>query len=383
MIFGELRFYALVAGAWIAFFGLPRRLRPGVLAISGLAFYAVFAASALWIVAAAILVTYLFGRGRTAAGTVIALVIALAAVKTLGWNGPSVLPNAEGVAVPLGISFLTFELIHVAVERRHGRIAGMSLVDLTAFAMFFPCRVAGPIRRYPAFMSAVADAAPSGQDVYRGLWRLLLGLAKKQLLVAPLYLAVAAWPAAETPLAAWRGLIACSLWIYLDFSAYSDIAIGVSRLFGIDVPENFRWPYWSVNIKDFWERWHISLSQWIRDYVFVPLGRRLYATPLRAHPVLLALITFELTFLIVGAWHGLGVNFLIWGAYHGLLLGGHHVYSRRAPAWLTEWPPYRSRFATLASRAVTWGLVTVGWVPFVFDAPQSARMLGLLAGAGR
>jgi alginate O-acetyltransferase complex protein AlgI len=383
MIFGELRFYALVAAAWIAFFGLPRRLRPAVLTVSGLVFYAVFAASALWIVAPAILVTYLFGRGRTAMGTVIALVIALAAIKALAMNGQSVLPSAGGVAVPLGLSFLTFELIHVAVERRHGRIAAMSLVDLTAFALFFPCRVAGPIRRYPAFMRAVAEAAPSGQDVYRGMWRLLLGLAKKQLLAEPLRLAVAVWPAADTPVAAWRGLIACSLWIYLDFSAYSDIAIGVSRLFGIEVPENFRWPYWSVNIKEFWERWHISLSQWIRDYVFVPLGRVLYATPLRARPVLLALITFETTFLIVGAWHGLGVNFLIWGAYHGLLLGAHHLYSRRAPAWLTEWPPYQSRVATLASRAVTWGLVTVGWVPFVFDARESARMLGLLAGVGR
>jgi alginate O-acetyltransferase complex protein AlgI len=383
MIFGELRFYALVAGAWIAFFGLPRRLRPGVLAISGLVFYALFAASALWIVAPAILLTYLFGRGRTAAGAVIALVITLATIKAFALNAQPMLPDGGGVAVPLGMSFLTFELIHVAVERRHGRIAGMSLVDLTAFAMFFPCRVAGPIRRYPAFMSAVADAAPSGQDVYRGIWRLLLGLGKKQLLAEPLRLAVAVWPIADTPVAAWRGLIACSLWIYLDFSAYSDIAIGVSRLFGIEVPENFRWPYWSVNIKDFWERWHISLSQWIRDYVFVPVGRGLYATPLRARPVLLALITFETTFLIVGAWHGLGVNFLIWGAYHGLLLGGHHVYSRRAPAWLTEWPPYQSRLATLASRAVTWALVTAGWVPFVFDMRQSARMLGLLAGAGR
>jgi alginate O-acetyltransferase complex protein AlgI len=383
MIFGELRFYALVAGAWMAFFGLPRRLRPGVLVVSGLVFYACFAAAALWIVTLAILGTYLFGRGRTAAGTVIALVIALAAVKALAGDGQSVLPIGGGVAVPLGFSFMAFELIHVAVERRRGRIDAMSLVELTAFALFFPCRVAGPIRRYPAFMSAVADAAPSGQDVFAGIWRLLLGLAKRQLLAEPLRIAVAVWPAAETPLAAWRGLIACSLWIYLDFSAYSDVAIGVSRLFGIGVPENFRWPYFSVNITQFWERWHISLSQWIRDYVFLPIGRALFATRLRMRPLLLALITFEATFLIVGAWHGLGVNFLIWGAYHGLLLGGHHVYSRLAPAWLAEWPPYHSRAAALASRALTFGLVTLGWVPFAFDVPHGARILKLLAGAGR
>jgi alginate O-acetyltransferase complex protein AlgI len=352
-----------------------------VLAVSGLVFYAGVAASALWIVAPAILGTYLFGRGRTAAGAVIALVIALAAIKTVAWNAP--VPTGGGVAVPLGFSFMTFELIHVAVERRRGRIDGMSLMELTAFALFFPCRVAGPIRRYPAFMSQVADAAPSAQDIYSGTWRLLLGLAKKQLLAEPLQLAVAAWPAADTPIAAWRGLLACSLWIYLDFSAYSDMAIGVSRLFGIEVPENFRWPYFSVNITQFWERWHISLSQWIRDYVFLPLGRALYATRLRTRPLLLAAIAFETTFLIVGAWHGMAINFLIWGAYHGLLLGGHHVYSRRAPAWLAEWPPYHSRLAVLASRALTFGLVTLGWVPFSFDVPQGARMLWLLAGAGR
>jgi alginate O-acetyltransferase complex protein AlgI len=383
MIFGDVRFYALVAGAWIAFFGLPPRLRPGVLATSGLLFYALFAPSALWMVVPAIVGTHLVGRGRAAAGTVIALVIALAVVKALAWNEQSVLPTGGGVVVPLGLSFMTFELIHVAVERRRGRINNMSLVDLTAFALFFPCRVAGPIRRYPAFMSAVAEAAPSGQDVFNGTWRLLLGLAKKQLLADPLQLAVAAWPAADTPFAAWRGLLACSLWIYLDFSAYSDIAIGVSRLFGIAVPENFRWPYFSVNITQFWERWHISLSQWIRDYVFQPLGRALYATRLRARPGLLALITFETTFLLVGAWHGMGINFLVWGAYHGLLLGGHHLYTRRAPAWLAEWPPYHSWLATFASRALTFALVTVGWVPFAFDLPQSVRILRLLAGGGR
>ena len=124
----------------------------------------------------------------------------------------------------------------------------------------------------------------------------------------------------------------------------------------------------SVNITQFWERWHISLSQWIRDYVFLPLGRALYGTRLRTRPVLLALITFETTFLLVGAWHGMGINFLVWGAYHGLLLGGHHLYARRAPAWLAEWPPAHSWLATLASRALTFGLVTLGWVPFVFDA---------------
>lgn len=382
MIFGELRFYALVVIAWAAFFGLPRTLRPGVLVVSGLVFYVWFAASALWIVGPAILGTYLFGRGRTATATVVGLAMALAAVKGAAWSGQPVLPTGGGVAVPLGLSFLTFELIHVAVERRRGRIRDVSLVDLTAFAMFFPCRVAGPIRRYPAFMAAVADAVPSGHNVSRGLWRILRGLAKKHLLAEPLQLAVAVWPMADTPVAAWRGLIACSLWIYLDFSAYSDIAIGVSRLFGIEVPENFRWPYLSVNITQFWERWHRSLSQWIRDYVFLPLGRALYGTRLRAWPVLLALITFETTFLIVGAWHGMALNFLIWGGYHGVLLGGHHLYRRWAPAWLAEWPPYHSRLASLASGVLTFALVTVGWVPFAFDVRQSARMLRLLAGAG-
>ncbi len=382
MIVTEVRFVVLVACSWLSFFLLPRRLRPHLLALSGLVFYGIYASPFLPLVVAVVLATHVLSRGS--AGGVAATGIALLLVYLK--LGPDTFgPTSIGVAVPLatpllplGFSFLALELMHFAIERRRNRIAVGSLVDLMAFAFFFPCRVAGPIKRYPDFMGAVGVAEASLENLYRGLVRVLIGLFKKVALADVIGLTVAEVTYADTAAHAWKIIIAYALQIYLDFSAYSDIAIGLSRMFGITVPENFRWPYLSPNIRDFWIRWHISLSSLVRDYVFLPVGRSLFNTPLRAHPTLIATISYLGAFVIVGAWHGLMWNFLVWGAYHGCLLTGYYVYTSRMPAGLATSALYRSRLADLAAGLVTFFLVAVGWVPFMTDLPRALGLLRLM-----
>jgi D-alanyl-lipoteichoic acid acyltransferase DltB (MBOAT superfamily) len=124
-------------------------------------------------------------------------------------------------------------------------------------------------------------------------------------------------------------------------------------MLGIVVPENFSYPYFATSIRDFWVRWHITLSEWVRDYSFVPLSRTLFGTALRPWPSVIAAISYLVTFVLVGAWHGLTAGFLVWGAYHGVLLGLHHVWRAKAPAALTRHPWYHSRAAAAVSIALT------------------------------
>ena len=146
------------------------------------------------------------------------------------------------------------------------------------------------------------------------------------------------------------------------------------------MPENFNRPYFSRNIREFWERWHMTLSRWIRDYVFMPLGRRLFQTALRPWPVAIAVTSYLISFTIVGAWHGLTARFVLWGVYHGAILSAYHVIRLKTPASVSSHPWYRSRVADGLRVAVTFLFVTVGWVPFMLPLENSQRVLALLFG---
>src|SRR3984957_2077208 len=190
--------------------------------------------------------------------------------------------------------------------------------------MFFPAMVAGPIKRYEDFLPKLRAADATLSDLQVGVTRILVGLVKK-FAVADLMTAFTNHLNAADIVRADRRvlpvwLLAYGIKIYFDFSGYSDIAIGSARLFGIRVPENFDWPYFRSNIASFWRHWHISLSRWLTDYVFIPLGGshvpagRVYANLL-------------VTMLVSGIWHGAGLNFLVWGAWHGVLLVFHRGWT--------------------------------------------------------
>jgi alginate O-acetyltransferase complex protein AlgI len=262
--------------------------------------------------------------------------------------------------LPLGISFFTFEFIHYAVDRKQNKTESGTLGEYLAFILFFPTMVAGPIKRYQQFLPKLrAELVDWSDDWHRGITRILTGLAKK-FAIADLLTAytnhlnvadIAVVHRAILPL--W--LLAYGMKIYTDFSAYSDIAIGSARLFGIPIPENFAWPYLQTNIAQFWRHWHISLTSWLMDYIYIPLGGS-RVSPSRVYLNVIA------TMLISGIWHGAGVNFVLWGLWHGVSLAIHRAYRHLRP--LPENPTPLSQFA---SWLLTFVVANLGWAFFCMD----------------
>ncbi len=372
MIVNEPLFIALVIGTVCTFFLVPVRWRHGILILSGICLYLFYAAEFLPLVAGLVLLTY-WVSGRLGVWiNVAALVGVMFYFKLQGGFGvisAGITPGqtlVDRLVFPLGLSFLTFELIHFSIERQRGKIPQASLASLAAFAFFFPCRIAGPIKRYQPFEKSVRSSRWSVEQLYRGLVRILWGFLKKVMLADLLVLAVPWMGQAHHPLQVWGGLVAYSFYIFLDFSAYSDIAIGISWLMGLNVPENFRAPYLSRNIREFWSRWHISLSSWLGDYLFLPISKRLATSKVHLKPQAAAAAGFLITFAICGLWHGPSANFLLWGLYHGALLSLYSFYraSRfstvRLDAMLKWWPALHQVLAP----GITFLVVTIGWVLF-------------------
>jgi D-alanyl-lipoteichoic acid acyltransferase DltB (MBOAT superfamily) len=275
------------------------------------------------------------------------------------------------IILPLAISFHTFQQIAFLVTVYKGRDAEASFERYLLFVLFFPQLIAGPIVRHeeiaPQF-SALARPSDRARDLAVGLSIFIVGLAKKVLLADPLApIANTAFAAAQSgavePAAAWLGALAYTLQLYFDFSGYSEMAVGLGRMFGIRLPINFWSPYQAKNITQFWRRWHITLSRFLRDFLYIPLGgNRVPAT--RSYFNLL------LTMLLGGLWHGAAWTFVIWGGYHGLLLMLHRAWrARRASAAPTVWG------AGLAA-ALTFLSVVVGWV--FFRAPDFATASHML-----
>ena len=291
---------------------------------------------------------------------------------TGAWNdlaratGLPALRPLDRVLLPLGVSFFTFEFIHFAADSYRGRIGRVPLREYAAFILFYPSMVAGPIKRIQDFLPKLREARSSSALAAQGVTRILAGLAKKHVLADTLTL----WSDrlnTDAVFAASRGqallwLLAYAGKIYLDFSAYSDIAIGSGYLFGIRIPENFNWPYSSRDIAEFWRRWHISLSSWIRDYVYIPLGGS------RAGEVRTS-VNLLLAFAISGLWHGAAYNFVAWGLWHGVLLVCHRLWKRTGRS-----------LPTAASIALTFGTVNIGWAFFCMDLRRATFVLGRLAG---
>lgn len=261
-------------------------------------------------------------------------------------------PDAVVPHLPIGLSFFIFQSISYLVDVYRGTSPkARSWFDLALYISMFPQLIAGPIVRYSTVAEALRERRVSRHDVYRGCMLFVVGLAYKVLVannVAEVADAVFALPAGQlSTVAAWTGTVAYTLQIYFDFAGYSLMAIGIGRLMGFRFPRNFNYPYIARSITEFWRRWHISLSTWFRDYLYIPLGGNRRGKT-RTY------INLFVVFILCGLWHGAAWTFLVWGLFHGLIL----VLERSGFARVLErlWAPARHLYVLL--------LVMIGWVLF-------------------
>ncbi len=274
------------------------------------------------------------------------------------------------IALPIGISFYTFQGISYVLDVYQGRIrANRSFLDFGTYVAMFPHQIAGPIVRYADIAPELTNRRVTIETFGLGAERFIVGLAKK-MLVANTFARMAdavfnAPVTGVTPAIAWVGAVAYMFQIYFDFSGYSDMAIGLGRMVGFDFKENFNYPYMARSIQEFWRRWHISLSGWFRDYLYIPLGGSRGSTLATYRNLLIV-------FFVTGLWHGASWNFIVWGLYHGLFL----LVERAGLGKQLE------RMSVLLARAYTLVVVLVGWV--FFRAPDLTaavfylqRMVGL------
>ncbi|MDH4362527.1 MAG: MBOAT family protein [Acidimicrobiia bacterium] len=300
------------------------------------------------------------------------------------------LPGLD-VVLPVGISFFTFQAVSYVVDTYRGEVDDRSLLDFTLYLSFFPHLVAGPIVRASEFLPQLTGRRHRGDvDVVGAAWWIGRGLFKKvvvatflaQSVVDPVFAA----PSAATRLQLLAALYGYAMQIYADFSGYTDIAIGLAALLGIRFPVNFDRPYGAVSIQDFWRRWHMTLSRWLRDYLYLPLGGNRRGR----------LITYRnllLTMVLGGLWHGAAWTFVVWGTVHGLALAVERLLGR-SPAVASLWT--RSRAAAgrrtgagaptwlgpAARWLVTFHLVCLAWVPFRAQSLGETRdfLAGLVRG---
>jgi alginate O-acetyltransferase complex protein AlgI len=322
----------------ILHFLLHPRFRNAFLLLMSMFFYAwgegaltlLIAISILVNYAGGLLISYYKARSEPAAKATLAVFIAinllvliyykyfnfiLGALQSAGWMSDVPLPEKH---LPIGISFYTFHILSYLVDvyRRDARVQ-KNPFDLGLYIFLFPQLVAGPIIRYKDISAKIASRFIAGDEFTKGVIRFIRGLAKKMVIAnAAAVIADAAF--AEQPeqlpvSMAWLGIVAYTLQIYFDFSGYSDMALGLGKMLGFNFPENFNYPYVARSIKDFWQRWHISLSTWFRDYLYIPLGGN-------KHGKARTLFNLLLVFFITGLWHGAGWNFIVWGLFHGFFL---------------------------------------------------------------
>lgn len=293
----------------------------------------------------------------------------------------------------LGFSYLAFRLIHTLRDRQMGILPALTLREYVTYVVFFPALVAGPIDRAERFAGDLRGLPALRRfDLDRlaqGGGRIAVGLFKKfvlaDLLAAGLALTPAlAGQAVSTP-HLWLLLYGYGLRLYLDFSGYTDIAIGIGMLFGVRLPENFDRPYTRTSITTFWQSWHMTLSAWARTYVFSPLLRALAKRQPKPSPLLVAFSAQIATMLVIGLWHGVTVNFALWGLWHALALFIHKVWTDRTRKWYRRLGehPARLRAWSLIGWFLTVHWVMLGWVWFVVPDTGAAlrtfaRLLGVL-----
>ena len=425
MLFGSLTFVWLFLPLAVgAVFIVPRPWRNAVLLLESLVFFAWGEPRFLLPLVGGCLFDYVIARhlgGGRAAGSprsrntlcaigVAANVLALGYYKYAGFamEGMNALFTAAGldcvlppvrVALPLGISFFTFQKISYLVDVRRGMVApAPSFPRYLLYILLFPQLTMGPIVRYHEIADQFAERTVTAESFLQGLWRFALGLARKTLVAGPLAdISAAAFRVTDgggslSAVSAWLGLYAYTLQIYFDFAGYCDMAVGIGRMFGFRFPENFDAPYIARDMGEFWRRWHITLGAFMKEYLYIPLGGNRCS---RSR----SLLNNWIVFLVSGIWHGAAWNFVVWGAWHGLWIVFAKLFRPRrrtmprAPCSMHEGkslpaPPAVPRlpFSTISPARVagmgwTFLMVMLGWVFFAAaDFPSATAYFRSLAG---
>ena len=332
MIFSSIPFlYYFLPCVLLVYYLMPKAGRNGVLLLFSLLFYAWGEPRYLFVMLAATVLGYGFGLAmerfpKAKKGLLIASVASSLSFLLCFKYADFFLENLGALtgrpiallklSLPVGISFYTFQILSYTIDVYRGQAAAQkNLIDLACYVTFFPQLIAGPIVRYTDIARQLRCRAHNLTGIRKGTRRFLIGLGKKVLLANLLGEICAAWRQTTdaSVLFAWLYAVSFTLHIYFDFSGYSDMAIGLGRLFGFRFPENFQYPYISRSITEFWRRWHISLGTWFRDYVYIPLGGNRKGKPRQ-------FLNIFIVWMLTGFWHGAAWNFLFWGLWFAVLL---------------------------------------------------------------
>lgn len=356
----------------LGYYICPKKGRNLFLLIVSLVFYAWGEPKYVFLMIFSILVNYIFGRlmdkhrenkKRLKLMLVLSVVIDIGLLSVFKYTD-FIITNVNAIfganfdllniALPIGISFYTFQAMSYTIDvyRNDVRVQ-KNLIDFGMYITMFPQLIAGPIVRYADVQDQLAERSVTTADFSEGVMRFVVGLGKKVLLanqMGAVWSEIYALGGDVSALMAWTGAIAYTFQIYFDFSGYSDMAIGLGRMFGFKFPENFRYPYQSVSITDFWRRWHITLSTWFKEYLYIPLGGNRRGL---ARQALNLLIVWSLT----GFWHGAGWNFVMWGLYYFVILFIEKLFLLKALDKLPKF--FRHVYALL--------LIIIGWVIFASD----------------
>ena len=356
----------------LGYYICPKKGRNLFLLIASLVFYAWGEPKYVFLMIFSILVNYIFGRlmdkhrenkKRLKLMLVLSVVIDIGLLSVFKYTD-FIITNVNAIfganfdllniALPIGISFYTFQAMSYTIDvyRNDVRVQ-KNLIDFGMYITMFPQLIAGPIVRYADVQDQLAERSVTTADFSEGVMRFVVGLGKKVLLanqMGAVWSEIYALGGDVSALMAWTGAIAYTFQIYFDFSGYSDMAIGLGRMFGFKFPENFRYPYQSVSITDFWRRWHITLSTWFKEYLYIPLGGNRRGL---ARQALNLLIVWSLT----GFWHGAGWNFVLWGLYYFVILFIEKLFLLKALDKLPKF--FRHVYALL--------LIIIGWVIFASD----------------
>lgn len=374
------------------YFLIRKDLRNIFLVVASLAFYSWGEGFYVLILVTSITLNYGFGLAvqECREGTLRKLVIAFAVAANLTLIGTFKYANffvgnvnpvlaaaglqaihLQPVHLPIGISFFTFQAISYLVDIYRGEVvAQKNPLRIALLESLFPHQIAGPIVRYKQIAEELVSRTVSWGDFAKGVERFAIGLGKKALIANAVALPadkIFALPVeSQTAGLAWFGALCYTLQIYFDFSGYTDMAIGLARMLGFHFPENFNYPYVATSIRDFWRRWHISLSMWFRDYVYIPLGGG-RVRPCRVYANLLVV------FFLCGLWHGASWNFVIWGLFHGVFIAGEHA----------GLDAFLKRAGSVFSHLYTVAIVMVAWVFFRADTlPYALSFIGAMFGFG-